>query len=552
MKPYFEQPALAILLLLLPGAVCQQAVFSDGDHDDSLVVSVQETGPSQAELNATVARALNTCQVRQVLGDSHYRLLYTELLSPSTELYPNTKDQGHMFQATVYDYTRGRVIFPKGILPDIFSSNIAEANIQPLPSLEEVTEAARIAGIRSGVSENPRLYMPPYIAHDFPNGTSHRLLHLAINSNRESSQLTYVNMNNGSTQFITVHRAACQAPADSNQASVNTKTPGTADLVISQKGIPLWTFEITRPSSSSGMNGAGIELRNVKYKGKSVLYQASVPILNVEYEDKTTPDLCGPYYRDWQNSEYPLNCPSARDFTPWLRLCKTPATTIVDPPFTDGGDFTGVAVSIEGQEVVLKSQMIAGWYRYTSEWRFDVDGTLRPRWGFGGVLSGSNCVCHVHHHHVYWRLDFDIVSAGNNLVREFNDPPIFPGTNYHNKVYEVRREKDPGHNRHWEVSNTRWGETYALIPGPHDGVADNFGVGDMWALKYHPGEIDDGVGFTSTVEARANIDKFKNGEVVEDQDVVIWYAAHFKHNQGHEQGLEQGHVVGPEIRPLRW
>jgi hypothetical protein len=376
-------------------------------------------------------------------------------------------------------------------------------------------------------------------------------LHLAIDS-VDLSQLAYVNMNNRSVQIIPVHRAVCQAPADSHQASVNVKTPGTADLVISQNGNTLWTFKITRPSSSSGTNGAGIELRNVKYKGKSVLYQASVPILNVEYEDKAAPVYCGPYYRDWQNSEYPLHCPPAKDFAPWLRLCKTPAATIVDPPFTDGGDFTGVAVSIEGQEVVLKSQMRAGWYRYTSEWRFDVDGTLRPRWGFGGVLAGSNCVCHVHHHHVYWRLDFDIVSAGNNLVREFNDPPIFPGTNYHDKVYEIKREKDPAHHRHWEVSNTRWGETYALIPGPNDGVADDFGVGDMWVLKYHSGEIDDGVGFKSTIEAKANIDKFKNGEVVKDQDVVIWYAAHFKHDQGHEQGPEHGHIVGPDIRPLRW
>ncbi|KAH0564762.1 hypothetical protein GP486_001845 [Trichoglossum hirsutum] len=547
MKLFFEQPALAILLLLLWRAACEQIVFSDNRP----AISIQVTGPSQADLNATVSRALNTCQVRELLGDSRYRLLYSELLSPSTELYPDTKDEGNMFQATVYDYTRGRVIFPKGILPDIFSSDVALANIQPLPSLEELAEAARIAGIGPSVTENARPYMPPYEARDFPDGTSHRLLHLAIGS-ANLSRLAYVNMNNGSVQAILAQGAVCQAPADSNQASVNINTPGTANFVISKNGNTLWAFEVTRPSSSAGTNGAGIELRNVKYKGKSVLYQASVPILNVEYEDKTPPVSCGPYYRDWQNSEYPLHCPPAKEFAPWLRLCKTPAATIVDPPFTDGGDFTGVAVSIEGQEVVLKSQMTAGWYRYTSEWRFDVDGTLRPRWGFGGVLLGDNCICHVHHHHVYWRLDFDIVSAGNNLVREFNNPPIFPGTKYHDKVYEVKREKDPGCHRHWEISNTRWRGKYALIPGPNDGVADEFGVGDMWVLKYHPGEIDDGVRFTSAIDAKANIDKFKNGEVVKDQDVVIWYAAHFKHNQSHEQGPEHGHIVGPEIRPLQW
>jgi hypothetical protein len=478
-------------------------------------------------------------------------LLYSELFSPSTELYPDTKDGGYMFRATVYDYTRGRVIFPKGILPDIISSDVAVANVQPLPNLEELKEAAQIAGIGPNATEHARPYMPPYIARDFPDGTSHRLLHLAINS-ENSSRLAYVNMNNGSVQSVPAQGAVCQAPADSNQVSISDRRLGTANIVISKHGNTLWTFEITRPSASSGTNGAGIELRNVKYKGKSVLYQASVPILNVEYEDKTPPLLCGPYYRDWQHEEYPLHCPSAKDFTPWLRLCKTPAATIIDPPFTDGGDFTGVAVSIEGQEVVFKSQMTAGWYRYTSEWRFDVDGTLRPRWGFGGVLSGDNCICRVHHHHVYWRLDFDIVSAGNNLVREFNHPSIFPGTKYHDKIYETRREKDSGHHRHWEISNTRWRGGYALIPGPHDGVADDFGVGDLWVLKYHPSEIDDGVEFTRTINAKANIDKFKNGEIVKDQDIVIWYAAHFKHDQSHEQDPEHGHVVGPEIKPLRW
>ncbi|KAI9786210.1 MAG: hypothetical protein M1839_007620 [Geoglossum umbratile] len=550
MKPYFEQPVLAVLLLLLFRAGCQQAVLG-GDAHHKPTVSVQVTGPSQADLNATVARALNTCQVREALGDSRYRLLYSELLSPSSELYPDTKDEEQMFQATVYDYTLGRVLFPRGILPDIFSSGLAVANIQPFPSLGELSEAAHLAGIRSSASEPPSLYMPPCVARDFPDGTSHRLLHLVIDSGN-SSQLAYVNMNNGSVQVIPVDRAVCQAPTDSKQAFVNAKTPGTADLVISQNGVTLWTFGITRPSSSSGTNGAGIELRNVKYKGKSVLYQASVPILNVEYEDKTPPISCGPYYRDWQNSEYPLHCPPGKDFAPWLRLCKTPATTIVDPPFTDGGDFTGVAISIEGREVVLKSQMIAGWYRYTSEWRFDVDGTLRPRWGFGGVLSGSNCVCHVHHHHVYWRLDFDIVSSGNNVVKEFNCPPIIPGTNYHDEVYEIKREKDPSHHRRWEISNTRWRDKYTLIPGPNDGVADDFGVGDLWVLKYHPGEIDDGVGFTSDIDAKANIDKFVNGELVKDQDVVVWYGAHFKHDQSHEQEPEHGHVVGPDIRPVWW
>ena len=71
-------------------------------------------------------------------------------------------------------------------------------------------------------------------------------------------------------------------------------------------------------------------------------------------------------------------------------------------------------------------------------------------------------------------------------------------------------------------------------------------------LRYHPNELDDGVAITAgTVDAtRANIDKFLNGEPTVDKDVVIWYGAHFKHDQNHEGG--GSHIVGPTIKALRW
>jgi hypothetical protein len=241
------------------------------------------------------------------------------------------------------------------------------------------------------------------------------------------------------------------------------------------------------------------------------------------------------------------------DGPPGFRFCSSPAKTILDPPETDGGNFAGVAVYIEGSEVVLKSQMLAGWYRYISEWRFDVDGTLKPRFGFGAVYEGFHCVCQIHHHHVYWRLDFDIVSAQSNLVREYNDPPIFPPSKYHDKVYEIRRPKDPKRRRHWEISTTRYNhETYALVPGSNDGVMDDFGVGDFWVLKYNPDEIDDGYAGVggSASDTMEHIDKFINGELVRDTDVVLWYAAHFKHDQSRAGGGL--HVVGPDIIPLKW
>jgi Cu2+-containing amine oxidase len=81
-------------------------------------------------------------------------------------------------------------------------------------------------------------------------------------------------------------------------------------------------------------------------------------------------------------------------------------------------------------------------------------------------------------------------------------------------------------------------------------VSDPYGVGDLWVLKYHGNELDDGVNILTGAATRADIDKFVNGEPVKDQDVVIWYGAHFKHDQTHGGG--ESHIVGPDLIPLKW
>jgi hypothetical protein len=62
-------------------------------------------------------------------------------------------------------------------------------------------------------------------------------------------------------------------------------------------GEELWSLVVVRPRNSTPTTfnkGSGVELRLVSYRGKLVLWQAHVPILNVLYDDGTT-------YRDWQN-----------------------------------------------------------------------------------------------------------------------------------------------------------------------------------------------------------------------------------------------------------
>jgi Cu2+-containing amine oxidase len=102
------------------------------------------------------------------------------------------------------------------------------------------------------------------------------------------------------------------------------------------------------------------------------------------------------------------------------------------------------------------------------------------------------------------------------------------------------------------VRNPQTGAAYLLVPGANDGNASSYGVGDLWVLRYRSDEIDDGQPFTTDPAlSRARIDNFRTpAEPVTDTDVVLWYSAHFVHDEAH--GHPGGHYVGPDLRPENW
>ena len=334
----------------------------------------------------------------------------------------------------------------------------------------------------------------------------------------------------------------CGAPAAGQPTQ--SSAAGQARITVRRGSTVLWQLVAARPSASSGARGSGIELRGVYYRGKRLLYQAHVPILNVRYRD----DLCGPY-RDWQNEEGMFQA-RGRVAAPGFMSCSQPATTILDTG-SDQGNFRGVAVYVAGQEVVLVSELEAGWYRYVSEWRLHADGTLRPRFGFDAVNT-STCVCNPHVHHAYWRFDFSVQTAGNKLVFEHNDPPLQPGNVWQPQRFEVRRLRDPARKRRWRVQHAGSGRGYTIIPGANDGTAkgDAYAKGDVWLLRYRRGQIDDE---PLTGGTEIQIDKYLTRESILKQDVVVWYGAHFTHDAGHEGAAAgHGHIVGPDLKPHDW
>jgi len=535
-------------------------------HKDEITLKFATFGPTAEAVEALTERLRTHAAVRKYLGKSKHRLLWLTLVDPLEDPKPARPKAPDRFRAIFYDYTRNRSVFVDGTLRNPAKVQITDSAFQPRPSPEEFDEAValieqhdELGAMLRGGRFRPYPPMPPLVQEELPDGRIERVVAVGLAPNKGMKGHEIVGVNMITRQILRYARSergcapltsAAHNPICGITSAGQPTASGVAGSVwvtVIQGGQTVWKFLLVRPAASSGTNGSGVELRYVDYRGKRVLYRAHVPILNVKYDG----DKCGPY-RDWQNEEGMIQAVGT-DPAPGFRLCSAPAQTIIESG-SDVGTFLGVGIYVQGQEVVLVSEMQAGWYRYVSLWRLHTDGTIRPRFGFSAVTS--SCVCNVHHHHAYWRLDFDIRTASDNLVREFNDPPIIPGTNWHDKNFEIRRPRDPAHKRRWRVMNNRTGEAYDIIPGANDGIATTatdwpFPRGDLWVLRSHGNEIDDGVHAIGP-PYEAGIDAWVNGEAVNGQDVVIWYGAHFTHDvQGDPPG-QHGHIVGPDLKLVKW
>lgn len=534
-----------------------------GSGKKSLGVKIKSFGPSQDTLDEIGDRLLKSAEVKKYLGKARHRLLSVVALEREMDLkQERSTATPKRFRATIYDYTNNRTLFVSGALAVPRKVEITESASQPLPTREEFDEAVRILtrdGELGGSVREQRLQtyppVPPLLGEQLPDGRIERTIAVGLLPTARERNHEIVGVKLGRRVVTRYEKnapptaqagnAICGVPYTQQRTVRNSA--GQVWVTVTQGGVVLWKFLVVRPAASSGTNGSGVELRYVDYRGKRVLYRAHVPILNVKYQ--TGP--CGPY-RDWQNEEGMIQA-NGGNVAPGFLLCPTPAQTILETG-SDNGNFLGTAIYVQGQEVVLVCEMEAGWYRYVSQWRLHANGTIRPRFGFSAV--SSSCVCNVHHHHVYWRFDFDIRTAGNNRVREFNNPPLVGSSNWHNKNYEIRRPRDPARRRKWRVENANTGESYDIIPGASDGVATSsrdwpFGRGDVWILRYRGSEIDDGVHAVGP-PYEAGLDAWVNGESIQKQDVVIWYGAHFTHDVQHEEPGSHGHIVGPTLQPGRW
>lgn len=539
-----------------------------------LNIKVVPWGPTQADVDSAMQRVGASDVVRRELSGSKFRVVGFEYLYAESETKAQTSRPPTRFRITYYNYSTDLALYAESDFAGTEPVTVHWVNAVPGVGADEIAAAFQLVAQDAGVARLQKAgkvefyeAMPPTTVI---NGE--RLVNIGITDAKTgSNEIVGVSFKNDK-----VVRYANNAPptsaatpdscgvANAGQGSTGQGLAGQATLTVNDTGgNALWEMLVIRPSSSSGRSfeRSGLEIRDVKYKGKMVLKRGHVPILNVKYVNG-----CGPF-RDWQYSEGFFNAPDtgAQNPAPGIRILAPGqvATTVVESR-NDTGNFQGVAIYTQdvgnGPEVVLVTEMNAGWYRYIMEWRFATDGTIRPRYGFGSVAD--SCVCISRTHHAYWRFDFDVVNSSNRVYM------MERGRKYQ-KLLDTEAElfKKPQTYRSLLIQNSSGDEAYQLIPGSNDGsvtdasgsLVDAFGAGDFWVMRFKgtsgsPDELDDGDG---PEYPGAYISPWVNGESLVDQDVVIWYAGHQVRvddasRPSSPNVITGAHIMGPILRPVRW
>jgi hypothetical protein len=515
---------------------------AQGSH----TITVTPWGPDQATIDETKTRLLRNPILQRYLAGKNYRLLSFDFLESGVK--QTTPQPPNRYRAIFFNYFSNRAIVATGSFTDEAIA-VTLALEQPNPSPEEFEAAVNILmrdpdlgdAIRDG-SLQPYPPMPPLVDIDQPVNKVERTLTVGLlpKDSKWKNEVVGVNMIRE-----TVSRYVDGAPRTSNAVQVNCGVPsagqsttsaGTAgqfEVVISRGLEEVWRFICIRPSASSGNNRSGIELRDVRFRGKMVLSRANAPVLNVQYYQ----NLCGPY-RDWawQEGMFVANGTDVPNTNGGIRICTDEPETVLDNG-TDTGNYRGVAI-FDREEVTLVSELNAGWYRYISKWIFHDDGVISPRFGFGATTN--SCVCNGHIHHVYWRFDFDLATAANNSIAEFSQGVL-------KAVGTESMKPRLGGDQFWMVSNTVSGEAVIIRPGPLDGNYDKFGQGDLWMLRSHfPSEIDDSGQPTGGCSTCAHLNPMLNGESIAGQDVVVWYGGHWIHDH-FDEPTQPNHGDGPHV-----
>lgn len=284
---------------------------------------------------------------------------------------------------------------------------------------------------------------------------------------------------------------------------------------------PVWEFDWRL---EGGAETEGIVFTRVRFKGRLVLFKASLPMIRVQYDtirvevrpnsgiffDKTA----GPY-KDQLSADNATRDVSVRERAGQPRF------------------------------LVVDSAHQIGHYRLVDRWIFREDGVILPQVYSAGLQFPAN-----HRHHAYWRFDFDVDGSGLDLA--LNGTRNWPqewgwGPGWHPITREDRFRRDAGYKFAVLDTSDSAQRGYHVVPGPNDGTPDSYAPLDYAVHRYR--EADDRHGELGS-PTNDELWTLQKGASTEREDLVIWYCAHLSH-EASDHG-DEWHVCGPVLQPFQF
>ena len=290
-----------------------------------------------------------------------------------------------------------------------------------------------------------------------------------------------------------------------------------------------WTVNWSVPTGWGG----GLVISKARFRNESVLYKGTVPFVLVPYHGGS------PVFKDGIDN---LGAP----FTPVLPTSANDHAGSGTPPAGNDNQWDPVtnpagAVVVEKEpgnllepaQVVIWTKLQCANYQYIHRWAFHADGSIEVSVGLGGHLWPNPPLISDHVHTFYVRLDFDMVTAGNNAVQEFAHTNNNPGADVWTTITtEGRRIADRNTATKWRVVNKTPKvngalRSYELSPGSDMGPDHVASTGDLWVLRYDGSQ--DGTGVSNNDSALHTAYLHGPGAVVDGADVVVWVALRHHH-----------------------
>jgi Cu2+-containing amine oxidase len=232
---------------------------------------------------------------------------------------------------------------------------------------------------------------------------------------------------------------------------------------------------------------AGIMIYLADYRGRRVLWEGSLPYVTVDHQHETLEvrDDPGETHGPW-----------------WAPLGTRTLQGPVRMQSFRGG-------------IELSAAFAAGPYHYTQLWRFHDDGRLCP-WL---TIYGPG-VHDQHTYHPHWRFDFDLDGARHDAIERFEA----------GRWLRVEREgwfpysgEADEHGNVWRQVDVASGAAIHLRPHTWDDA-------ELFAIRHHDGEWAP-YSPRSASGAQTFPAAYVGDEMLDGEDVMLWYVAHVHFDQ---------------------